>query len=366
MKQEDRKYTSDLGMTLSRAAVYDEDNDVIWMATTNTFYLLRLDMHTKRIEEGYKLPSCLNQNAYVYNYVTMFQSKEEIIIPRYDGKEVVIFNKEDTSFNNIEISQKHIENESDGCIYCGCKYKENIYLIGGSLNAIIKIDRKTEKINTVYSCFGYEIFSRCCLLRENILYVPLAEESALIIGDLETDGFRKVMISSKGDSGFISAVLGKDDISLLTLDGEIISCDFDGNIINRVKVCNEDVYRLFKAENGNQYCFGLFVPDLWQIDCNGEVGKVMIDYPYGKSFGSSQYSKYEMMVQIEHKIIFQARTNGQFFLLNMKNGKVERLEIELLTDLRNEILDAKIKNNASFVENEIMSLTDMVTALLVE
>lgn len=366
MKREDGKYTSDLGMTLSRAAVYDEDNDVIWMATTNTFYLLKLDLHTKRIEKGYKLPSCFNQNAYVYNYVTMFQSEEEIIIPRYDGKEVVIFNKADASFNNIEISQKYIENESDRCIYCGCKYKENIYLIGGSLNAIIKINRKTEEISAVYSCFGYGFFSRCYLLKENILYVPLAEESALIIGDLETDEFRKVVIGSKEDGGFVSAVLEKDGILLLTLNGEIISCDFYGNVIKRVKVCNENMYRLFNAENGNQYCFGCFAPDLWRVDCNGEVEKERIDYPYGKSFGNSQYSKYEMMVQIEHKIIFQARTNGQFFLLDMENGKVERLAVELLTDLRDEILNAKIKNNASFVENEIMSLTDMFTALLRE
>ena len=342
---------------VSRAAVYDDENRVIWMITNASACLISLDMQNNIISEVYPIPTTYKDE---YAFLSLVMYEEKIYIAPYNAKEFVIFDIKNKTFEVIDVSENNslrIDNKRFCSIF---QYIGNIYLVGASLHEVLKYDTKQKKFDCIYSDGNTGFFSLAnSILDSGVLYIPMAEKN--IIHAINLDNEKDSIINIEGEQnneGITSFASINGILYAGTREGHLIVAD--NKHISEV-VISEGAYLYgLHIINERIVCFDLFNAKLLIIEGNRTVEKD-IKFLWDDVYENRpKCSLVEMVVRYDDKIIFQSRISGNVYCYDIERDMISSLEFNASEECEKKLLDVFILRKSVVDESGLFCLDDYI------
>lgn len=341
----DAMKNTDMATLISRAPVYIEEENVIWMVTIYSGFLIKLDLNIKSFSEYYKIPYDDYDNR--GSCVSMCKYGDKLILAPNNAEKIVTFNLNTHEFDCIEMPLDNDEKKIDSKIGRICISDSYAYLIGYKLHAIFCLDIEQKKCERVYKSNGNGLFSYLCGERVgDKLYVPMYEKNTLLIMNLEINQIEEKEIATPGKNGFTSMVADEMSMHLITKDGTCILYGASKGTGTNIKICNEVILCSVADENKGMWCFGQYDAFIWHIMKDDTVEKAIFEYSYIEKMANDNTVKYDLVVKTKSGIVFQARTDGTIYNLDIETGKISKIDIGVDLDLYRQIYEKRVKNGS--------------------
>lgn len=331
----------DMSTLISRAPIYVEDENAIWMITIYSAFLVKIDLTTNRVEEYYKIPTFKFDTRFYC--ASMCKCGDELILAPNKGDKIIIFNIKTHIFDYIEMPMEENEKIEDSKINAICIGDKYVYLVGYAIYAMFRYDIENRTCERIYSSTGEGIFSYGKVkVFENKLYVPMYEKSTLLIMDLKTNQVKEKQIETEGENGFSSIVTTEKGIGLITRDGNYILYDIEKKKQkNTIKLCEHEIFDSVIGKENDIWCFEFLHDSIWHILKNSTVEKIPFECPYSPIKNDV---KYDMAIMTKNGIVFQTRADGCLYNLDVKTKVIRKINIEPDANLQRKIYEIRVKN----------------------
>ncbi|MDY4428370.1 MAG: hypothetical protein SPE25_05045 [Lachnospiraceae bacterium] len=340
---------------VSRAAVYDDENRVIWMITNASACLISLDMQNNIISEVYPIPTTCKGE---YAFLSLVMYEEKIYIAPYNAKEFVIFDIKNKIFEVIDVSD-NTSLRTDNKRFCSIfQYMGNMYLVGANLHEVLKYDTKQKKFDCIYSDNDTGLFSLAnSILDSGVLYIPMAEKNIIHAINLDNEKNSIISIGGKQNNEGIT--------SLASINGILYAGTCEGHLI---VAANKNISEVVISEGAYLYglyvinerivCFDLFKAKLLITEGNRTVEKD-IKFIWDDVYENKpKCSLVEMVVRYDDKILFQSRISGNVYCYDIERDMISSLDFHTSEECENKLLDSFIMRKSVVDESRLFCLND--------
>lgn len=345
-----------LGITVSRAAVLDETEKAIWMVTNRSSFLLKVDLITNEIIEGYKIPCELKKE---YKYISMARRGDDLYISPYNGDKLGIFSLQNKNFTMVDIpldvKHKHVDCKFESV----CAYENCIYLVGANIHIILKYDIEKKRFENLYEDnLDGRFTGTSSLLRDGILYVPEYERNIIHKVDVCTGEDVTLSFESDGLKGITSIDCKNKDIYIACRNGNILLLKN-----TEFKICGNNsgnyLYALNISKDNSLVFFDLFSGQVMRLDKNG-IKRLKLPYLSKCMDENKTCSKIEMVINTTEYLLFQARITGEFFKIDLSTFDISRVDIKIHENIRSRLIKAALQCSDFVVEGDPISLPDFL------
>lgn len=356
---EKKTYNAILG---SRAVCISKQDYCLWMVTAFTSCLLKIDLKTGMVMEVYSLPVDEIKN---YAVIDMKCFDDFIYMVPYNSDKLICFSIGEGKFIQMELPITEEEKKQPKKFSKILNHNSSLYFIGQNINVIIKYDLQTQHMKRIDGFSDIKNWMAVdAIVVGDKLYVPLVGENAVIRLSTKDDAWEKIVIQNGISDGF--EVIAENE-------GTLILTDKKGNIIfYNLENMNVETKNLEGQFNGSQryrkiVCYKgkeFYLPnrneEIKVRDEEGNVRKLSYNYPLLECFNAIEYMKFQMILAYDNLILFQARTTGDVFEINMDTEEIQIFEIHLSDVLKEKILEFSFYNayKNTFNEDSVYTLED--------
>lgn len=347
---------------ISRAPVYIEEENVIWMVTVYSSLLIKLNLTTNRFEEYYRIPYV--DETVEGSVVAMIKYNDELILAPNNTDRIIVFNLKMHQFYDIDMKLSKEEIAEGNIIGQICLMGKYAYLIGFKLYSVFRLDLEDKKCERVYNSEGVGFFSYMNgIIDEGKLYIPMYEENTILIMNLENNQVNKIQVQGGAVSGFSSIAREENGIGLITKEGDYGLLD-NNELYIKTEICKENIANMFVDIYNSKWCFESCGTKIWHVNSDGDVEDMQFKYPYAKEFRDKTTAAYDFIVQVKTGLVFQVRADGDIYILDFDKKHINKINIrdmELVVQVNKERMKRKIVN-----EEISLSLDDFLQVILVE
>lgn len=345
-------------LLIGRAAKYSEPDNAIWFVGKNVSLLFKIDLSKYEVTQMIKIP-CLN-NISGFDYIDIIDEKDEIYIVSYDAQTIVFYDKAVEKIEEWSVPLVFKGNDSRR-IYKAAKCDDKIYLIGClDYKDIIVYDiakKDAEEIKNIDEC---NVFSYCCMLEDSILLIPFYEKNKIMKIDINDS--KQDIIQIEGiDDGYVDCIALDDGYVFASHNGKIVKCDKHFRLVWE-KHIGTDIYCIKAIPNNKVAVWGLFKNSIWIVSDEGNLLKMDMEYTDSPNRREDKFSKFEMVVPIEDKVMFQSRMTGKFYILD--DEKIIDMNIVISEQISEEIYKYLKAPNNKYLEGEVIGCEEFLQRLI--
>lgn len=331
----------DMTTLISKAAVYVETENVIWLVTAYGAFLVKLNLTTKKFEEHYEIPYIENKRNTIAPCISICRYEDELIMApnNMEGK-IILFNLKNHTFDFIEMPLTESEKEINSKIGRMCVSGKCVYLIGLKLHAIFLLDMEKRNCEKIYTVNGDGVFSYGSgEVYGNKLYVPMSLESKLLVMDLENKQVETIQLDTDEGVGFTAMIKEDEGIVLATRDSICISYDANYKKKKSLKTSDILIEKIFLDTNKKLWCFEINTEKVLCADTDGVVEQINYEYSYLIDY----FRGFSFILATSNHIIFQLWVNGNIYSVDKETKTITRINIEANDDLRRIIIKKRME-----------------------
>ena len=358
-----------------------EENDKIWLSMIDRNGICEIDKITRKanVVAIFRNESLLKQRL----YFGMAKYKNKIVFAPDMANEIAIFDVNDKSVQYIKLNEveKKSMNQQMPKFWKCISHKSDIYLMGYTYPAIIKISMDTLEVNYISDWIKYIEEKKCrvstCgyisdgyVIKDNKMLLPMGGISALLELDLVTNETKIINVDTpfEGIGGIASIdnktiwMVGrgnKDNSSLLCWNTE-------EKEMKKVKIPidTKDVFDPFyapKCLGDKVFLFAISAPQNYEIDSNKLTIKPM-NITTGTSSKLFKWVWNTIVPREEAGLLkYISGQNFEWYEYNINTSKIEKYVIELndseqINKYVKEYSKDYLKKNILVGENEKYSL----------
>lgn len=349
-----------LALTVSRASVYEKYNNVVWMVSNRSAVLLKLDLNINRIIEAYKIPTEINME---YGYISMIEKNNSLFIFPYNERNIVIFNIHQKEFSIIEIPLEAKYKKTTNMIGCICEQEEYIYIIGAELPFVYEYDINKKNFRKLYENDYEGRFTIAdSMILNGILYVPESERNIIHKIDIKQGSEVSLYFDKTDVEGITSFTCWNNKMYFATRSGNIYRLNDKGEFSDCGKVSDDYIYRV-NVYDSRLFFFELFKGNVNLLDLEKNQKHVLncVEEQEKMNFKGS---KIEMVIKKDHEIIYQKRSTGELYRIDVLRNEITKIDVIINEDIKDKLVKFELESDSTIKEGENISLLDFLDNIL--
>ena len=339
---------------ISRGSEFDDENDILWMVTVYTSILLKIDRKSGTLMKVYQIPI---REIREYHYLDIKKAGSYLYLIPFNAEHVYRFHIETEQFDRIELPLSEQEKAKTGKFGQIFRVKDFLYIVGYNLPLVIKLDLNTLQMKRIEGFHtNGDSYARDGMLLEDDLYIPYYRKNIILHVNTENDSWEELALESQDFNGFGTITRTNDEFILTDLADHRISCGQNENrmAVNSLQLLSSDSAECAKAlyyyqyqkvyyYQNKEYYFPVCKSQIWMRDGQSNKKELVYAYPYDSRMKIDYYSKFEMINRYKNDIYFQARTNGDIFVIDMNKDEIQKFTVHISGEVKRSLLCAIIK-----------------------
>lgn len=349
-------FKRNLAMIASRASIYEEHNNIIWMVSNRNAVLLKLDLNIGQIIEAYKIPY---ERELEYGYISIIKNENSLFIFPYNAKNMIVFNVFLKSFSVIEMPLEEKYKNINGKIRSVCKYRNYLYIVGASLPNVYEYDINKGGFRKVYEVDNEDRFTIAeSVLKDGILYVPESERNIIHKIDVCNRNVKDLHFENSDTEGVTAITCHDNKIYFATRSGNIYRLNGKEEFNDCGKVSDDYIYRI-NAYDSNLLFFELFKGNVILLDL-GKKQRYVLNCEKDQEEMKFKGSKIEMVVRKDNELIYQKRMTGELYRINLLQNEITKIDVMINEDIKDKLVKFELEGNSTIKEGEHISLLDFL------
>lgn len=354
---------------VSRGSEFDDENEILWMVTAHTSFLLKVDVRTGELLKGYQVPVCEIKD---YDFMDVIKADGCLYLIPFNAEDIYRFDIKGERFEKIELQLSEEEKRKTGKFGQAFRIKDCVYIVGYNLALVITMNLSTLETKRIEGFWAdTNAMARDGMVMDDDLYIPCYQRNRILHIKSEDDSWEEIMIENNSCNGF-GTITGADQALVLTdladhrisyfrEEKQSVTCNLQmisgfqsGHSEIPYYYQYQRVYRYKKKE----YYFPICSARIWVVDEKNSKKELQYEYPYDARMDTDYYSKFEMLNKHGNKIYFQARTSGDVFTVDLDRDEVRGYAIRVSDECRENLFNALMRRKywRSINETDIYSL----------
>ncbi len=349
---------------LGKGAEIDIENRELWLVTNFTATLLKVDLKNSTVVKSYPIPIDRIEN---YDFQDIKKVGNDLYIAPYNAEHLYRFSIIDEKFVKIDLDlteqEKTVKRKFRKILYA----ENGIYLIGFGLMLVLKLDLQSQTFKRIEGiASGSSFFANDCVAIEDDIYIPYFQENKVLHIFAADDSWKEITIPNHKSTGFGTIAKTERGFMLTDLaDNQIMyNCKEQDMVYQELQMLSKEhlQYEKVYCYRDKEYFFPLRESTVWRLDQQGNKKVLGYEYPEDHRFGTDYYTKFEMIELSGNRIYFQARTNGEVFVINLSTDEVQKCEIHLSDELKGALFGnaAEKKYKEIVYEMDIYDLESLI------
>ena len=357
---------------VSRAGEFDAENGVLWMVTTYTSTLLKIELATGRVMQYYQIPVCQIRN---YDFMTVKKAADVLYLIPYNADSLFCFSIETEKFTEIGLPLSKQEKGRAGKFRKAIYLDDVLYLIGYAFKFIIKMNVQSLDMERIEG-FAQDssLFAVDAVLIDRDIYIPCCQKNVLIHFNTIDDSWEEIFIEKESKGFYTIAEMGKG-LLLTDLEDKKIFYNVNDKRTMVHKLClmsqfrkqelnNYQQYQKAFYFNGKEYFFPAYESTIW-VTYQHETKELVYEYPEDHSMGTRCYSKFEMIERYGDTVFFQTKTDGSIFAIDLNKDTVQKYALQMSVEQKQNLISVAVKCKYQYVayETDIYDLRSFILYL---